>query len=68
MTIQVQPMERIFKFNGVRLPDPNLQLDIEGVRDVYASQYPELASASVRTETVKDRLLVTFEKVIGHKG
>lgn len=68
MTIQAQEMQRVFKFNGVRLPDPNSKLDIEGVRDLYSSQYPELASASMKTETVKDRLLITFEKVIGHKG
>lgn len=68
MALQVKTMERVFKFNGVNLPDPNPKMEIEAVRDLYTHQYPELSSASMKMETVKDKMLVTFEKVIGHKG
>jgi PRTRC genetic system protein C len=66
--IEVESITRVFKYNGVTLPDPNPTLPIETVRSVYAHQYPELGSADVQSEIKGKTQIVTFQKVLGHKG
>lgn len=66
--IEVENLKRVFKFNGVNLPDPNPTLPVDMVRSVYAAQYPELASAAVQTEIKGSKQLITFETVVTHKG
>jgi len=51
------------------LPDPGKGLSLEAVRDVYASTYPELISASIEGPEKKgDNLVYTFKKGVGTKG
>lgn len=67
--MQVTAMRREFRFNGVRLPDPNPKLDVEQVREIYSTQYPEIATASVNgPESAGERLIYHFERAIGSKG
>ena len=33
--MQIQKLERVFKYAGLTLPDPNPSLDTEGVRALY---------------------------------
>lgn len=66
--IEVESINRVFKFNGVTLPDPNPTLSIDMVRSVYAAQYPELGSATVQSEIKGNKQMVTFETVISYKG
>ena len=43
----ITPMKRIFEFQGIRLPDPNSAMTVEQVRGVFATQYPEIATATL---------------------
>ena len=67
--MQIQKTEREFRFSGLVLPDPSSSLDIEGVRAVYASSYPELTTAAVSgPEAIGVKLVYTFTKSVGTKG
>jgi PRTRC genetic system protein C len=62
-------LSRIFEFNGVRLPDPNPTLTPEEVRNLYAHQYPDIATAAISgPEAVGDKLRYQFTRAIGSKG
>jgi PRTRC genetic system protein C len=62
-------LSRIFNFNGVRLPDPDAKLSPEEVRNLYAHQYPDIATASITgPEAVGDKLRYQFTRAIGSKG
>ena len=45
--MQASPLIRSFSFLGLRLPDPDNQLSPEEVKTFFATQYPELATASI---------------------
>jgi PRTRC genetic system protein C len=67
--MQASPLKRSFSFLGLRLPDPDNQLSPEEVKAVFATQYPELATASITgPEVVGDKLVYTFSRAIGTKG
>jgi PRTRC genetic system protein C len=67
--LKVNPLERAFVFNGVKLPDPGPDLPIELVRDMYVAAYPELATASVEGPSpVNGVMQYTFTRSIGPKG
>jgi PRTRC genetic system protein C len=67
--MRVTKMVREFSFCGAKLPDPNEQLDVEQVRSLYATQFPEIATATVTgPEAVGDKLVYRFERAIGSKG
>jgi PRTRC genetic system protein C len=51
MAIRIERLERLFLFNGVKLPDPNPDFTVEQVRDMYVNTYPELATAAVEGPT-----------------
>ena len=64
-----EPLKREFSFNGIRLPDPNPNLPVEEVRAIYATQYPDVATASISgPEAIAGKLRYTFERAIGSKG
>ena len=64
-----RPLSRHFEFNGVRLPDVDPKLSPEEVRNLYAHQYPEIATASITgPEAVGDKLVYRFSRAIGTKG
>jgi PRTRC genetic system protein C len=62
-------LSRIFEFNGVRLPDPNPKLSPDEVRNLYAHQFPDIATASITgPEAVGAKLRYQFTRAIGSKG
>ena len=69
MPVQVEKLERVFLFDGVKLPDPNPDFSVEQVRDIYVNTYPSLATAAVEGPTPADRAMhYKFVRAIGAKG
>lgn len=65
----VTPAVRTFAYSSITLPDPNPRLSPEEVKALYATQYPELATAAIRgPEAVGDKLRYEFLASIGAKG
>lgn len=68
MTIAINEIRRVFRYNGVALPDVPGMTPRE-VRDLYSTQYPELISAEVEAgEVVGGVQEYTFRKAVGTKG
>ena len=62
-------MSRDFSYNGVKLPDPNPAMTPEEVRQFYATQYPDITTASIMgPEAEGDKLRYSFVRAIGAKG
>jgi PRTRC genetic system protein C len=67
--LKVETLTREFAYNGVKLPDPNPELSVEEVRDMYVATYPELATASVEGPSpVAGKMQYTFTRAVGVKG
>jgi PRTRC genetic system protein C len=67
--IKVQPLPRIFTYNGVTLPDPNPTLAPEQVREMYVPTYPEFTTAAIEGPAATDRgMEYTFIRALGAKG
>ena len=65
----MEKANRLFRYAGLNLPDPDERLDIESVRTLYAAMYPEITTAALTgPETVDGKLVYTFTKAIGTKG
>jgi PRTRC genetic system protein C len=65
----IETMEREFRYDNLRLPDPNKRLSIDEVRTAFSATYPEIATASVTgPEAVGNKLVYYFTKAIGTKG
>ena len=65
----IETMEREFRYDNLRLPDPNKKLSIDEVRTAFSATYPEIATASVTgPEAVGNKLVYYFTKAIGTKG
>jgi len=50
MAVGIENLERIFLFNGVKLPDPNPDFAVEQVRGMYVNTYPELATPLLKVQ------------------
>ena len=62
-------LSREFSYNGVKLPDPNPGMTPEEVRQFYATQYPDITTASITgPEAEGDKLRYSFVRAIGAKG
>jgi len=68
MTIEVNEIRRVFRYNGITLPDlPGMSP--REIRDLYSAQYPELISAEVEAGEIADGVQeYTFRKAVGTKG
>ncbi len=68
MSIDIQEVKCVFRYNGIALPDvPGLEP--REVRDLYSAQYPELVSAEVEAGEVRDGTQeFVFRKAVGTKG
>lgn len=68
MAIEVTQVKRIFKYNGVSLPDvPGLCN--EAIRDLYSAQYQELLSSEIQVgEVVRGVQQIEFRRAVGTKG
>lgn len=68
MTIAINEIQRVFRYNGVALPDVPGMTPRE-VRDLYSAQYPELISAEIEAGEVAGGVQeYTFRKAVGTKG
>lgn len=69
MAIEVSEVTRRFTYNGAVLADPGPGLSVEQVRDIYSSQYPDLATATVEGPTEKNGVMeYAFKRKVGTKG
>jgi PRTRC genetic system protein C len=67
--LKVETLTREFAYNGVKLPDPNPELSVEEVRDMYVATYPELATVAVEGPSpVNGRMQYTFTRAVGVKS
>jgi PRTRC genetic system protein C len=65
----VQQAVRVFRFNGIELPDPGAHMSPDQVRDLYSANFPELATAAVEGPTASgDRMAYEFRRAVGTKG
>jgi PRTRC genetic system protein C len=65
----IETMTREFRYDNLRLPDPNKKLSIEEVRTAFSATYPEIATASVTgPEAVGNKLVYYFTKAIEIRG
>lgn len=73
MALEVTNLQRKFSFKKggktVDLPDPNPALAVEEVMKQYASQHPELTTATIDGPKVEgDSASYEFKTTIGTKG
>jgi PRTRC genetic system protein C len=62
-------LQKVYEFNGVRLPEISKDLSPEETRNLYSQQYPEIATATITgPEVVGDKLVYRFSRAIGSKG
>ena len=67
--MEITKLKRVFKYNGVTLPDPSPDMSPDDVRDLYSATYAELATAGVEgPETKGTQLVYSFRKAVGTKG
>ncbi len=69
ITMTIENMAREFRYDELRLPDPNPRLSVDEVRTAFSATYPEIATAALTgPETVGNKLVYHFTKAIGTKG
>ena len=69
ITMTIETMVREFRYDEVRLPDPNPRLSVDEVRTAFSATYPEIATAALTgPEAVVNKLVYHFTKAIGTKG
>jgi PRTRC genetic system protein C len=69
MTIEINALERKFKYNQISLSDPNPAFTIEQVRDFYANVYPEIINAEIEGPTVEGNThRYNYRRAVGTKG
>jgi PRTRC genetic system protein C len=67
--MDIQNLQREFRYNGVVLADPNQAFTLPQVRDFYANVYPEITSADIEgPEQVGAKVIYTFRRAVGTKG
>jgi PRTRC genetic system protein C len=67
--LETKPVPRTFRFNKRVLPDPNPKMTPAQVKDLYAAQYPELASAAIEEPELKGgQQVYTLARQVGTKG
>ena len=65
----IEKMTREFRYDNLRLADPNEKLSIDEVKVAYSATYPEIATATVTgPEAVGGKLVYHLTKAIGTKG
>jgi PRTRC genetic system protein C len=65
ITMTIETMNREFRYDNLRLPDPNPSLTVEEVRTAFAATYPEIVTAAITgPEAVGNKLVYHFAKAI----
>lgn len=69
MALSIKAIKREFIINDKSCPDPNPELSVKEVMDLYSNQFPELNNATVSgPELKKDKQVFTFVTKLGDKG
>jgi PRTRC genetic system protein C len=67
--MQIQELQREFKYNSVKLPDPNPQFTLLQVRDFFSTVYPEIISADIEgPDVIGNKNVYSFRRAVGTKG
>ncbi|MEM4988808.1 PRTRC system protein C [Collimonas sp. H4R21] len=67
--MQIQELQREFKYNSVKLADPNPQFTLMQVRDFFSTVYPEIISADIEgPDVVGNKTVYSFRRAVGTKG
>src|ERR1700683_3886325 len=65
----IETMVREFRYDEIRLPDPNPRLSVDEVRTAFSATYPEIATAALTgPEAVGNKLVYHFAKAIEIRG
>ena len=64
MAIKVQPLERVFNYNGMELKDPNPQATESDAVRILSGSYPELANAKVEPGKIEGGKIIHPVKVV----
>jgi PRTRC genetic system protein C len=69
MTMKTITLTRKFSYNSLTLPDPNVGLSPDAVKEFYAQQYPELNNALLEGPTTANGVMTyQFVRAAGAKG
>ena len=69
MTMKTITLTRKFTYNSVTLPDPNVGMSPDAVKEFYALQYPELNNALLEGPTTANGVSTwQFVRAAGAKG
>lgn len=69
MPLQVKGLDRVFKYKGLELTDPNIDMSPEEVMSFYANTYPELTTSNVFGPVIEgDKYVYEFKTTVGTKG
>jgi PRTRC genetic system protein C len=67
--MHIQELQREFKYNSVKLPDPNPQFTLLQVRDFFSTVYPEIISADIEgPDVIGNKNVYSFRRAVGTKG
>lgn len=67
--LKLEKAVRVFKFNNLRLQDPDPKQTPEEVKEFYARMHPELTNAEIEGPNAKGAEIVyEFRKAVGTKG
>jgi len=65
----MKTLPRSFKYNGILLDDPDVEMSPEEVKEFYSNIYPELTQAEIDGPEVGDETMeYVFRRVYGTKG
>lgn len=68
-TIDVNPLTRVFTYNGLTLPDPSPDMTPEQVRDIYSATYAEIGTAAIDGPKFEgNRMVFEFTRAVRDKG
>ncbi|GAE84953.1 PRTRC system protein C [Bacteroides reticulotermitis] len=73
MALEIKGLKRVFKMKKgnatLTLDDPDSNLSLTEVMDLYSITYPELTTATLQgPECEEDRVVYWFKTTIGTKG
>lgn len=69
MALEIVQAKRMFKYDGIELPDPLPGQSTSRVLEFYSGTYPELTNAKVTGPEIKNDVAVyEFDAELGEKG
>ena len=67
--IDAKALSRSFRYNGVKLPNPDPRMTPEEVKAIYSNEYPELSTAAITgPQAAGGQMQYSFVRAIGTKG